>query len=90
MVKIRIHSVLRDLTGLPGVDLDGGTTTSVGTALTRGLSGRQLLRIIDETGRLRPHINVFVDGISVRKTGGLETPLPENAVVDVFPSVSGG
>jgi molybdopterin converting factor small subunit len=46
--------------------------------------------ILDEQGRVRPHVNVFVDHLSIRETGGLETPLPETAEIAIIPAVSGG
>jgi len=51
---------------------------------------RLRLRILDEQGRLRTHVNVFVAGKSVRFARGLETPLPEDAEIMVLPAVSGG
>jgi molybdopterin synthase sulfur carrier subunit len=47
-------------------------------------------RILDEQGALRPHVNVFVDGTSVREFDGLATPLREGAQVFVIPAISGG
>lgn len=90
MVHLRIHSVLCELTGSAENYIDNGRAMSVGDVLRQGLSERAVLRIIDETGRIREHINIFVDGVSVRKSAGLDTPVPEGAVIDVFPSVSGG
>ncbi|HET8615050.1 MAG TPA: ubiquitin-like small modifier protein 1 [Actinomycetales bacterium] len=47
-------------------------------------------RLRDDTGAIRKHVNVFVDGEDVRRTGGLTTPVPDGAVVHVLPSVAGG
>jgi sulfur-carrier protein len=47
-------------------------------------------RVRDDTGAVRRHVNVFVDGEDVRRTGGLATPVPDGAVVHVLPSVAGG
>ena len=47
-------------------------------------------RIRDEQGRLRRHVNVFVDGSNVRDLEALATPLPEGSEVVVLPAVSGG
>jgi molybdopterin synthase sulfur carrier subunit len=47
-------------------------------------------RILDEQGALRPHVNVFVDGTSVRERSGLATPLRDGALVFVIPAISGG
>lgn len=51
---------------------------------------RLRLRVLDERGRLRPHVNVFVAGESVRFARGLETPVPDGAEIVVLPAVSGG
>jgi molybdopterin converting factor small subunit len=47
-------------------------------------------RLRDDTGSVRRHVNLFVDGEDVRRTGGLATPVPDGAVVHVLPSVAGG
>ncbi len=47
-------------------------------------------RLRDETGALRRHVNVFVDGENVRTAGGLGAPLSAAAEVQVLPSVAGG
>jgi molybdopterin converting factor small subunit len=48
------------------------------------------VRMRDETGALRRHVNVFVNGEDVRRGAGLETPVDAGAVVHVLPAVSGG
>ncbi|MEU1687974.1 ubiquitin-like small modifier protein 1 [Micromonospora sp. NPDC005707] len=47
-------------------------------------------RIRDERGDLRRYVNVYVDGEDCRHTGALDTPVPENAEVQILPSVAGG
>jgi sulfur-carrier protein len=48
------------------------------------------VRMRDETGALRRHVNVFVDGEDVRRGKGLDTQVDDGAVVHVLPAVSGG
>ena len=43
-------------------------------------------RLVEAGPRLRPHINVFVDG----SPADLATAVPAGAVVHVLPAVSGG
>jgi molybdopterin converting factor small subunit len=43
-------------------------------------------RLVEAGPRLRPHINVFVDG----RPADLATPVTDGAVVHVIPAVSGG
>jgi len=47
-------------------------------------------RITNETGEVRVHVNVFVDGEAIKFTGGLSTPLRERAELHVLPAISGG
>jgi sulfur-carrier protein len=47
-------------------------------------------RVMDEQGRVRPHVNVFVGAESIRDTGGLETPLAPGAELHIIAAVSGG
>jgi molybdopterin synthase sulfur carrier subunit len=47
-------------------------------------------RIRDEQGELRRYVNVYVDGEDCRSTGGVVTPVPDGAEVQVIPSVAGG
>jgi molybdopterin synthase sulfur carrier subunit len=44
----------------------------------------------DETGALRRHVNVYVDGEEVRRLAGLQTPVPAGSEVMVVQSVAGG
>ena len=47
-------------------------------------------RVLDEQGRQRVHVNLFVDREDVRFGDGLATALGPNAVVHILPAVSGG
>jgi molybdopterin converting factor small subunit len=47
-------------------------------------------RVLDEQGRLRPHVNVFVGQESVRDTEGLATRLADGAELHILAAVSGG
>ncbi|HUF27292.1 MAG TPA: MoaD/ThiS family protein [Gemmatimonadaceae bacterium] len=47
-------------------------------------------RMIDELGAVRPHVNIFVDGESIRFLAGLDTPVTERSTIVVVPAVSGG
>jgi molybdopterin synthase sulfur carrier subunit len=47
-------------------------------------------RICDEQGELRRFVNVYIDGEDVRRSGGLDAPVPAGAEVLILPSVAGG
>lgn len=46
--------------------------------------------ICDETGRLRRHLNLFVNSSHMRERQGLDTALESGDVVTILPAVSGG
>lgn len=73
----------------PGVErrqqLAGDTVDDVLEALDAAAPGMRD-RLVEEGPRLRPHINVFVDG----RPADLATPVGADATVHVIPAVSGG
>lgn len=71
------------------VDIRGGT---LGAALDELAQRNPQLerKLRDERGELRPHVLLFVDGVSVRTGAAMETPVPDGAEVFVAPAVSGG
>lgn len=46
-------------------------------------------RVLTERNEIRPHVNVFVDGMNARHAG-LASPAPANAEIIIVPAVSGG
>ena len=46
--------------------------------------------VCDETGRVRRHLNVFVNSDNMRDLDGIETRLRPGDVVTILPAVSGG
>lgn len=47
-------------------------------------------RVVTERGDVRPHINIFVDGESIRDCGGLGARVRDGAEIVILPAVSGG
>ena len=46
--------------------------------------------VCDETGRVRQHVNLFVNTANVRDLEGLDTPLSAGDRLTILPAVSGG
>ena len=46
--------------------------------------------VCDETGRVRRHLNVFVNSDNMRDLDGIDTTLTPGDVVTILPAVSGG
>ena len=47
-------------------------------------------RVVTELGEVRPHVNIFVDGESIRYMGGLDAPVHDGAEIIILPALSGG
>jgi len=73
----------------PGVErrheVGAGTVATVIDELEAAVPGIRD-RLVQAGPRLRPHINVFVDG----EPGDLDTPVETSSTVHVIPAVSGG
>jgi sulfur-carrier protein len=89
-VSVRIPTILRSYTGgAAEVATDPGTLREVLAGLDvsyPGLGGR----IIDDTGKLRRFVNVYVGDEDVRLAQGLDTDVPSGGQVSVIPAVAGG
>ncbi len=89
-VSVRIPTILRTFTGgAAEVSAGEGTLREVIAGLDAaypGIGGR----IVDDTGKLRRFVNVYVDDEDVRFAQGLDTPVPAGTHVSVIPAVAGG
>jgi molybdopterin synthase sulfur carrier subunit len=87
-----IPGPLRDLAGNRGQIRVKGRADSVSAALSLlweqcpGLRDR----VVTEVGEVRPHVNIFVDGESIRYSGGLASPVRDGAEIVILPALSGG
>lgn len=46
--------------------------------------------IFDSKGQVRRHINLFVNADNIRDLNGLDTPIGENDILKILPSITGG
>lgn len=90
MPTLRIPTPLRPYAeGQTEVPVRGVT---VGEALNDLVSQYPSLtkHIFNETGELRPFVNLFLGEEDVRHLQGVETPLKENDKLMIIPSIAGG
>jgi len=89
-VRVRIPTILRSYVGgATEVTADAGTLREVIKGLDAaypGIGGR----ILDDGGKLRRFVNVYVGEEDVRFAQGLDTPVPDGGHVSVIPAVAGG
>lgn len=90
-VSVRIPTILRGLTGGSAeVDVTGaGTLAEVLDGLDADHPGIRA-RVLDDAGKLRRFVNVYVGDEDVRFAEGLQTPTPDGASVSIIPAVAGG
>ncbi|MDX3094440.1 MoaD/ThiS family protein [Streptomyces sp. ME01-24h] len=87
---VRIPTILRTYTGGQAeVPAEGGTLAEVIDSLERSHPGISA-RVLDDTGKLRRFVNVYVNDDDVRFSEGLRTTVGEGASVSIIPAVAGG
>ena len=91
MIRVRLTAQLRDYArGAKEVELD--SASDLGSMVSKleesfpGIGGR----IVDDQGRIRAHVNVFVNSENSRELRNERTPLRDGDVVHILPSVAGG
>lgn len=89
-VTVNISGPLRAFCG--GDDEMTLTAATLGDALVEIERVRPRLHraVCDETGRVRRHVNVYVNDLHMAERGGLRTALADGDVITLLPAVSGG
>jgi len=89
-VSVRVPTILRPLTGGESeVSVDGATLAEVIESLEANYAGFRT-RVLDDDGKLRRFVNVYVNDDDVRFAEGLATPTPDGTSVSIIPAVAGG
>ncbi|HUQ40946.1 MAG TPA: MoaD/ThiS family protein [Candidatus Limnocylindrales bacterium] len=89
-VTVRLPGALRDATGgQTKIEASGRTLADVFGDIERrhpGFSGR----VLDDGGRIRTYVNVYIGENDARTQGGVDAPVPEGSEVMVIPAMAGG
>ena len=89
-VIVRVPTILRSYTGGEAeVAGEGATLNDVLHDLETRHSGI-LTRVLDDNGKIRRFVNVYVNEEDVRFEQGLETPTPAGTAVSILAAVAGG
>ncbi len=89
-ISVRIPTILRSYTGGEAeVKATGSTVREVVADLEANHSGIAA-RILDDNGKIRRFVNVYVGEEDVRFADGLDTATPEGAQISIIPAVAGG
>jgi molybdopterin converting factor small subunit len=89
-VSVRVPTILRTYTdGESEVSAEGTNLGEVLDHLDSNYSGIKG-RILDDDGKLRRFVNVYVGNDDVRFLDDLATPTPDGTQISVIPAVAGG
>lgn len=89
-VAVRIPTILRTYTqDQSQVSAEGATLTEVLESLEAEFPGIKA-RVIDDAGKLRRFVNIYVAEEDVRFSEGLDTPTPDGTQISIIPAVAGG
>ena len=90
MATVRLPGTLRDAAGGEGrLSASGATLAELLADIERRHPGFRS-RVVDDDGRLRTYVNVFIGDTDAREHGGLAAAVPADAEVMVVPAMAGG
>lgn len=89
MPSLRFTANIQRHVACPPLDVEGAT---LGAVLDAYFAAHPAARgyVLDDQGRLRKHMAVFIDGRQAEDRTGLTDEVPAGAVVDVIQALSGG
>ena len=89
-ISVKVPTILRTYTGgASDVTVSGGTVGEALTDLDAQYPGIGA-RVLDDEGRLRRFVNVYVNDDDVRFLEDLQTPTPDGTSISIIPAVAGG
>ncbi len=89
MATIRFTSHLVRHRPAPKIEAPGATVAEV---LAAGMAGDELLKsyVLDEQGRLRKHVSIYLDGGAIKDRLRLSDPVGAQSEIYVLQALSGG
>ena len=89
-ITVFLPSALRAKVGnRASVTGTGSTVREIIEALEQDFPGLRF-HLCQETGELRPYVNVFLNRVNIRYLQGLETPVSAGTSIHILQSVAGG
>ena len=89
-VTVRLPGALRDMTGgQTKIEASGRTLADVIGDIDRRHPGFRD-RVLDDAGRIRTYVNVYIGDEDARAKGGTSAPVPDGGEVMVIPAMAGG
>jgi molybdopterin synthase sulfur carrier subunit len=92
-ITVRVPTILRTYTGGSAeVTVDGADDVTLQGVIDQLEDNHPGIRarVLDDDGKLRRFVNIYVGDEDVRFTDGLATPVPSGSTISVIPAVAGG
>jgi len=90
-VLVRVPTILRPITGgAAEVSVDGAATLAEVIEKLEADHPGIRTRVLDDDGKLRRFVNVYVNDDDVRFAAGLQTATPDGTSISIIPAVAGG
>lgn len=91
-MRVRVFATLRPIVGSAHVSTDVQPGEPVGKLIDEMVTRWPALRteLLDEDGNLLRRVHVMINGRSVEYLRGLDTVIPPDANITIFPPVGGG
>ena len=83
------YALKRFFPGLQHTPANGGTLAAVLEEMESHYPGVRSY-VLDEQGKLRQHVNIFIDGTMIRDRNTLTDPFTENSEIYIMQALSGG
>ena len=89
MARVRFTSHLTRHRPAPLIEAEGATVAEV---LAAGMAGDDLLKsyVLDEQGRVRKHVSIYLDGALIRDRLRLSDAVSPGSEIYVLQALSGG
>ena len=89
MATVRFTQNIQRHIECPTQDVAGGTLRDILEEYFR-MNGQARGYLLDDQGRVRQHMVIFIDGNQVRDRDDLSDPVGPDAVIDIVQALSGG
>lgn len=93
MITVWLHPNISRFSDAPPERIFEGDSGASVSEILRAVFGDDkslYFRIVDETGEIRRHINVYVGNSHIRELGGAGAIVPDNSQIQIITAVSGG
>ena len=89
MPTVRFTQNIQRHVGCPILEVSGATVRETLESYFQQIEQARRY-VLDDQGRLRHHMAIFIDGNQIEDRDGLTDPVKEGSVVDVVQALSGG